>query len=159
MESVDRIKAPVIVNKEFAHQLTASVENYINVRPMWWCEYDFRYVMSEQKAIAEFNNYIMRITRSTKAHILPVASIGIKNCGLPHIHAVICADRRLVYRDVHNWRSGFSEQREYQFGNTGIEYLCDYARGHKYIPDYTPFCRHRGKCSSRGCVYQRGKDL
>lgn len=120
MRIVESNKTPIVVDKPFALDLTKRVENHINVKPMWYCEYDFRFPYSFDKALAEFNNYIIRIVKATGAHILPITSIGMKSCGLPHIHAALCSDKRLKYDDVHIWRSGFSEQTLYQFGNTGL---------------------------------------
>ncbi len=159
MNIVQLVKTPKIVDKEFAERLKSVVETHINLKPLWFCEFDFRFNPTEAEAIAEFTRYQIKVATNIKPHLLSIPSVGLKD-GRRHLHAIICGDGEITYRDLHKrWRSGHSYQQTYRFGDTGIEYICDISRGHKFIEGFTPFCNHRGKCGGRkGCVYQRGKE-
>jgi len=159
VNSVRPVKTSYDVDKDFAEQLTRVVETHRNLKPLWFCEYDFRYQVTEEEAIAEFTRYQLKVSTKIKPHLLAVPSVGEK-AGRIHLHAIMCGDGEITYRDLHKWwRSGHSYQSLYRFGDTGIEYILDVSRGHRYLEGFTPFCRHRGKCGGRkGCVYHRGKE-
>ncbi len=158
MEKNNPIHSPIRVNKAYAAGILAEVKAFKNLKPDWFASYTFRYGVKDEEAIAEFRNYCIRVARQTGSHILPVYSLGRIAGSAPHIHAVLCSERHLTYRDVHIWRSGTSEQKLYDPSKPGIEYLCDYSRSHKFVIGVSPYCPRKGSCRRRGCVFQRGRE-
>ena len=149
----------IAVPPQFAIELCERVESHKNLKPTWWCSYSFLFDDNNEKVISEFLNYCIRIARKYKTHIFPVMSVGRLPGKRGHIHAVICADAYLNYKQLHsNWRSGFSQQNLYRRGEKGIEYLCDHSRTHRYVQGITPLCPCAGTCRKRGCVYLRGRE-
>ena len=126
-------------------------------KPAWWTTSTFKLGYSEEQALKIWKRYCVFVAQKSKAHIVPIAAIGIDEKKRVHIHAVILTDKRVKYRQLHKlWKSGFSEQKLYRNGEGAIPYTLNH---HSYIPISEPFCPGQNVCrGSRGCFHLRKKN-